>query len=142
MLNSIIIRVSGFLVGVLLARTVFGPSRFGLYAVSQIVLAVLLSANELGVSAAIIRWEGDSQHRRDGLHPVYGDEYGVVRRTVRDSALDRTAARLTGCDRMLRVLCLWRSSTLLRLPLALLAREFAQGRRMAVDLLNFGVDPL
>ena len=43
----------------MLARTVFGPKVYGLYAVSQIVLAVLLSANELGVSAAIIRWEGD-----------------------------------------------------------------------------------
>ena len=48
-----------FAFGALLARTVFGPSAWGLYAVSQIVLTVLLSANELGVSLAIIRWDGD-----------------------------------------------------------------------------------
>ena len=45
--------------GVVLARTVFGPEAFGLYAVSQVILAVLLSANEMGVSLAIVRWDGD-----------------------------------------------------------------------------------
>src|SRR4029077_13861853 len=58
-LNTAIVRICNFLVGALLARTVFGPSAWGLYAVSQIVLAVLLSAHELGVTGAIIRWDGD-----------------------------------------------------------------------------------
>jgi len=59
LINTVVLRVSNFFVGVLLARTVFGPSAWGLYAVSQIVIAVLLSANELGVSGALIRWDGD-----------------------------------------------------------------------------------
>ena len=142
MLNSIIIRVSGFLVGVLLARTVFGPSTFGLYAVSQIVLAVLLSANELGVSAAIIRWEGD-------IRGIAGTVFtlSMATSTALYAVLYVTApsiARLLGspdATRMLRVLCLCVIiDALCAVPLALLAREFAQGRRMAVDLLNFGVD--
>ena len=58
-LNTAVVRVCNFCVGAVLARTVFGPSAWGLYAVSQIVLAVLLSANELGVTGAIIRWDGN-----------------------------------------------------------------------------------
>ena len=141
MLNSIVIRVTGFLVGVVLARTVFGPEVYGLYAVSQIVLAVLLSANELGVSAAIIRWEGDI---RSFARTVF--TLSMATSTALYVALYAAApsiARLLGspdATRMLRVLCLCVIiDALCAVPLALLTREFAQGRRMVVDLLNFSV---
>ncbi|MGO9221534.1 MAG: oligosaccharide flippase family protein [Streptosporangiaceae bacterium] len=141
MLNTIVVRVSNFAVGVLLARTVFGPSVFGLYAVSQIVLAVLLSANELGVSAAIIRWEGDI---RSFARTVF--TLSVVSSTVIYVGLYACApaiARLLGSPDatfMLRILCLCVIiDGLASVPLALLTREFAQGRRMLVDLANFVV---
>ena len=139
MLNTIVVRVSNFAVGVVLARTVFGPSVFGLYAVSQIVLAVLLSANELGVSAAIIRWEGDI---RSFARTVF--TLSVVSSTVIYLGLYASAssiARLLGSPDatfMLRILCLCVIiDGLASVPLALLTREFAQGRRMLVDLANF-----
>ncbi len=107
----------------------------------QIVLAVLLSANELGVSAAIIRWEGDI---RSFARTVF--TLSMVTSTALYVALYATApsiARLLGspdATRMLRVLCLCVIiDALCAVPLALLTREFAQGRRMVVDLLNFGV---
>ena len=141
MLNTIVVRVSNFAVGVVLARTVFGPSVFGLYAVSQIVLAVLLSANELGVSAAIIRWEGDI---RSFARTVF--TLSVVASTVIYLGLYASAssiARLLGSPDatfMLRILCLCVIiDGLASVPLALLTREFAQGRRMLVDLANFVV---
>ena len=59
MVNTLVLRVANFTVGVVLARTVFGPHAWGLYAISQLVLSVLLSANEMGVSLAVVRWEGD-----------------------------------------------------------------------------------
>ena len=59
MINTLVLRVANFTVGVILARTVFGPKEWGLYAVSQLVLSVLLSANEMGVSLAVVRLEGD-----------------------------------------------------------------------------------
>ena len=142
MLNTIVVRISNFAVGVVLARTVFGPSVFGLYAVSQIVLAVLLSANELGVSAAIIRWEGDI---RSFARTVF--TLSVVASTViYVGALRARApsiARLLGSPDatfMLRILCICVIiDGLASVPLALLTREFAQGRRMMVDLANFVV---
>jgi O-antigen/teichoic acid export membrane protein len=141
LLNTIVVRVSNFAVGVVLARTVFGPSVFGLYAVSQIVLAVLLSANELGVSAAIIRWEGDI---RSFARTVF--TLSVASSTVIYIALYASAgaiARLLGspdATYMLRILCICVIiDGLASVPLALLTREFAQGRRMVVDLANFVV---
>jgi PST family polysaccharide transporter len=141
MLNTIVVRISNFAVGVVLARTVFGPSVFGLYAVSQIVLAVLLSANELGVSAAIIRWEGDI---RSFARTVF--TLSVVASTVIYLGLYASAssiARLLGSPDatfMLRILCICVIiDGLASVPLALLTREFAQGRRMLVDLANFVV---
>ena len=141
LLNTIVVRISNFAVGVVLARTVFGPSVFGLYAVSQIVLAVLLSANELGVSAAIIRWEGDI---RSFARTVF--TLSVVSSTIIYIGLYAAAgsiARLLGspdATYMLRILCICVIiDGLASVPLALLTREFAQGRRMVVDLSNFVV---
>ena len=141
MLNTAVVRVCNFLVGVLLARTVFGPSAWGLYAVSQIVLAVLLSANELGVSAAIIRWDGNI---RSFARTVF--TLSVVSSTVVYAALFATApaiARLLGspdATGMLRLLCICVIiDGFTTVPIALLSREFAQGKRMLVDIVNFVV---
>ena len=140
-LNTAIVRVCNFLVGALLARTVFGPSAWGLYAVSQIVLLVLLSANELGLSAAIIRWDGDV---RSFARTVF--TLSVVSSTLIYVVLYVTApaiARLLGspdATSMLRLLCVCVIiDGLAVVPLALITREFAQGRRMLADLTNFVV---
>ena len=140
-LNTAIVRVCNFMVGALLARTVFGPSAWGLYAVSQIVLAVLLSANELGVSGAIIRWDGNI---RSFARTVF--TLSVVSSTLIYVVLYVTApavARLLGspdATSMLRLLCICVIiDGLAAVPLSLITREFAQGKRMLADLANFVV---
>jgi O-antigen/teichoic acid export membrane protein len=140
-LNTAIVRVCNFMAGALLARTVFGPSAWGLYAVSQIVLAVLLSANELGVSGAIIRWDGNI---RSFARTVF--TLSVASSTLIYVVLYVTApavARLLGspdATSMLRLLCICVIiDGFASVPVALLAREFAQGRRMLADLANFVV---
>lgn len=139
MLNTVVVRISNFLVGVLLARTVFGPRVWGLYAVSQVVITILLSANELGIDAAVIRWEGDV---RVFVRTVC--TLSVASSCVIYAGLFASAsyiAQLLGspdATTMLRVLCLCVIiDGFACVPLALLTRSFAQGRRMVVDLLNF-----
>jgi PST family polysaccharide transporter len=139
MLNTVVVRISNFLVGVVLARTVFGPTVWGLYAVSQVVITVLLSANELGIDAAVVRWEGDV---RAFVRTVC--TLSVTSSTVIYAGLFASApyiARLLGSPHattMLRVLCVCVIiDGFACVPLALLTRDFAQGRRMVVDLLNF-----
>ena len=141
LLNTIVVRVSNFMVGILLARTVFGPKIFGLYAVSQVVITILLSANELGIDAAMIRWEGDV---RVFARTVF--TLSVASSTAIYAGLFFTApyvASLLGspsATSMLRILCLVVIiDGFACVPLALLTREFAQGRRMLVDTLNFVV---
>jgi len=138
-LNSLVIRIAGFAAGVVLWRSLFGPAVFGLYAVSQVILTVLLSVNELGVSAAIIRWEGDILSFARTVFTL-----SLATSTVLYGVLYATApsiARLLGspdATTMLRVLCICVIiDGACAVPLALLNREFAQGRRMVIDFLNF-----
>ena len=140
-LNTAVLRIANFGVGVVLARTAFGPKAFGLYAVSQVILAVLLSANELGVSLAIVRWQEDV---RSFARTVYS-------LSVASSALFYAgllvgapyAARLLGSPHatgMIRVLSLCVViDGLACVPLALLNRTFAQRRLMLVNSVNFAV---
>lgn len=51
-------RVGTLAIGVLLAR-LLGPRDFGTFAVALVALLAVLSFNELGVSLAIVRWQGD-----------------------------------------------------------------------------------
>ncbi len=136
MLNTVVVRVSNFMVGVILARTVFGPKVCGLYAVSQVVITILLSANELGIDAAIVRWDGDVR---------------VFVRTVFTLSVASSSSSTPVCSSPRRTIARACSAhpdatTMLRhsvplviidgfacVPLALLTRDFAQGRRMLVD---------
>ena len=141
MINTVVLRIANFATGVLLARTVFGPEAFGLYAVSQVILAVLLSANELGVSLAVVRWEGDV---RDFARTVFS--LSVLSSIIFYCALYATApqlARLLGSPHattMIRVLSLCVVvDGLACVQLALLTRTFAQGRMMLANSLTFVV---
>ena len=141
-LNTAIVRVCNFMVGALLARTVFGPSAWGLYAVSQIVLAVLLSANELGVSGGHHPVGREHpQLRPDGLHACRWSSSTLIYVVLYVTA--PAVARLLGspdATSMLRLLCICVIiDGLAAVPLSLITREFAQGKRMLADLANFVV---
>jgi O-antigen/teichoic acid export membrane protein len=138
-LNTVVLRVSSFGVTVLLARTVFGPRAFGLYAVSQVVLNLLLSANEMGVSLAIVRWKGDVR--------IFART--VCTLTIASSsflycalfAIAPEFARMLGspgATGMVRIMCLCVIiDGIVCVPLALLTRTFAQRSLFLIELLNF-----
>jgi O-antigen/teichoic acid export membrane protein len=138
-LNTLVLRIANFGTTVLLARTVFGPQAFGLYAVSQVILALLLSANEMGVSLAIVRWDTDV---RQFARTVY--TLAVASSTLLYLMLYAAAPELArvlgspGATDMVRVLCLTVIiDGLVCVQLALLTRVFAQRRLMLVNALNF-----
>jgi PST family polysaccharide transporter len=141
MINTLVLRGANFAVGVILARTVFGPHEWGLYAVSQLVLSVLLSANEMGVSLAVVRLEGDIR--------------GIARTALTLSLLSSsvlTAALFFGAPAVADLLGSPGAVNLIRLlslcvlidgfvcvPFSLINREFMQGRRMVVEGIGFVV---
>ncbi len=57
LLNNFVGKLGSFLVGIAVVR-ILSPDQFGSYAVGLVVLTVLLSVNELGVSVAVVQRPG------------------------------------------------------------------------------------
>ncbi|WP_117210351.1 oligosaccharide flippase family protein [Allorhizocola rhizosphaerae] len=139
LLNTVLVRIGNFAMGVILARYLLGPHEWGLYAVGAVVLAVLLSANEMGVSLALIRWEGDVRRFAPTVLTLSTLSsltlYGAL------FALAPTIASLLGsaeATNLLRVLCFAVViDGIACVPNGKLTRDFAQGKRMAIDLATF-----
>ncbi|MFU8875992.1 oligosaccharide flippase family protein [Micromonospora sp. SL4-19] len=142
MINTIVRRVGTFATGVVLARLFFGPYEWGLYAVGLLVLAMLLSFNEMGVSLALVRWDGDIRR----FAPTV-----LTLSTVSSSAFylllfvtAPTVARMLGSPEattMLRLLCLTVIiDGIACVPIGKLNREFQQFRRTIVEVANLLVN--
>ena len=141
LINTVVRRVGTFASGVVLARLFFGPYEWGLYAVGLLVLAMLLSLNEMGVSLALVRWEGDIRRFAPTVLTISTLSSTALYLVLYLSA--PTVASLLGSPEattMLRVLCI---SVIIDgiacVPLGKLNREFQQFKRTVVDILNFAV---
>ncbi|MBM9503525.1 oligosaccharide flippase family protein [Streptomyces sp. KK5PA1] len=132
-------RLGNFATGIVLARFALGPAAWGVYGLAQTVLLVLLSANELGVSLAIIRWEGDARRFAPTVLSL-----SVLSSTALYVALFAVAPAVAhalgspDATAVLRVMCLCVVlDGISQVPAGFLTREFAQGRRMVIDAANF-----
>ncbi|MFE5673909.1 oligosaccharide flippase family protein [Streptomyces erythrochromogenes] len=139
LINTVVMRLGNFATGIILARYFLGPEAWGVYGIAQTVLLVLLSANELGVSLAIVRWEGDPRRFAPTVLTLSAASscllYAVLFATAPAVADVLGSPEASG---VLRVMCLCVVlDGLSQVPAGFLTREFAQGRRMAVDGLNF-----
>ncbi|CAM5439435.1 lipopolysaccharide biosynthesis protein [Streptomyces avidinii] len=139
LINTVVMRLGNFATGIVLARFFLGPEAWGVYGIAQTVLLVLLSANELGVSLAIVRWEGDPRRFAPTVLTL-----SAVSSCLLYAVLFAVAPAVAGvlgspeASGVLRVMCLCVVlDGLSQVPAGFLTREFAQGRRMAVDGLNF-----
>jgi O-antigen/teichoic acid export membrane protein len=141
LINTVVMRLGNFATGILLARFALGPAEWGVYGIAQTVLLVLLSANELGVGLAIVRWEGDARRFAPTVLTLSALSSGLLYVTLFAAA--PTVAGLLGSPdaaNVLRVMCLCvLIDGVAQVPAGFLTREFAQGKRMIVDALNFVV---
>ncbi|MFE9933259.1 oligosaccharide flippase family protein [Streptomyces sp. NPDC005533] len=139
LVNTVVMRLGNFVTGIILARFFLGPEAWGVYGIAQTVLLVLLSANELGVSLAIVRWEGDPRRFAPTVLTLSALSSGLLYVVL--FAVAPAVAGVLGSPEaagVLRVMCLCVVlDGLAQVPAGFLTREFAQGRRMAVDGLNF-----
>lgn len=139
LVNTVVLRLGNFVTGVILARYVLGPAAWGVYGIAQTVLLVLLSANELGVGLAIVRWEGDPRRFAPTVLTLSTISSCLLYAAL-FAAAPAVARSLGSPDAagMLRVMCLCVVlDGLAQVPGGFLTREFAQGRRMAIDAVNF-----
>ncbi|MER6029969.1 oligosaccharide flippase family protein [Streptomyces sp. NPDC001851] len=139
LINTVVMRLGNFATGILLARFALGPAQWGVYGISQTVLLVLLSANELGVSLAIVRWDGDPRRFAPTVLTLATASSGLLY-----AALFLSAPPVAGlldspeASGVLRVMCLCLViDGVAQVPAGFLTREFAQGRRMVIDAVNF-----
>ena len=130
-------KFSLFGIGILLAR-LLGPHAFGTYAVAYVAMTAVLTFNELGVSLAIIRWEGDPAEIIPTVTTISLLVSAVIyagcffAAPVYASAMGAPAA--TSVVRVLAVLVLIDGFT--NTPIALLQRSFRQGQRTIADQVN------
>ena len=135
--STLLNKVSMLGIGVMLAR-LLGPHAFGTYAVAYVALVALLNFNEIGMSVAIIRWQGDP---------------GEIVPTVRTISVSVSAFMYICCflaapayasamgapaaSTIVRILALAvLSDGFTGTPAALLQRNFRQGRRTIADMVN------
>jgi O-antigen/teichoic acid export membrane protein len=139
--NTVVIRIGNFLTGVVLARGLLGPRDWGLYAIGLAALAVMLAANEMGVSLAIVRWEGDVR----GFAPTVLTLstlsstllYGLLFVLAPQIARALGSADATGVLRVLGIAVIIDGISCV--PAGMLNRTFAQRSRMLIDAANFVV---
>jgi PST family polysaccharide transporter len=141
LLNTVVIRIGTFGSSVILARYLLSPSDWGLYAVGLVALTILLSANEMGVSLAMVRWDGDVRRYAPTVLTLSTISsvglYGLFFLAA------PTIARLLGsaqATNVLRVLCFSVViDGLACVPNGYITREFRQVTRMMLDLGSFVV---
>jgi PST family polysaccharide transporter len=141
LINTVVLRLGNFATGIVLARFALGPAEWGVYGLAQTVLLVLLSANELGVGLAIVRWEGDPRRFAPTVLTLSTLSSGLLYVAL-FAAAPAVGSLLGSPDAagVLRVMCLCVViDGIAQVPAGFLTREFAQGRRMVIDTLNFVV---
>jgi O-antigen/teichoic acid export membrane protein len=141
MVNTLVLRVANFTVGVVLARTVFGPQAWGLYAISQLVLSVVLSANEMGVSLAVVRWEGDIRGiARTALTLSLASSAALCALLFFFAPSLASFLGSPGATSLIRLLSLCvLIDGFVCVPFSLINREFMQARRLVVEAAGFVV---
>ncbi|HEU5354338.1 MAG TPA: oligosaccharide flippase family protein [Actinocrinis sp.] len=137
--NTVVMRLGNFLTGVILARGLLGPRDWGLYAIGLVALAVLLSANELGVSLAIVRWDEDPKRFAPTVLTLSVISscllYLVLFFAAPEFARLLGAADATSMLRVLGVAVI--VDGIACVPASVLTRNFAQRQRMFIDSANF-----
>jgi len=138
--NTAVSRFGTLAIGIVLAR-VLGPVQFGTFAVATVALVAVLSFNELGVSLAIVRWQGDPKEIAATVTTISVVASalltvgGYLAAPSFASAMGDPSA--TDVVRLMMVCIL--INGLVATPAALLQREFRQGQRMVIDQVNVWV---
>ncbi|MFN0088929.1 MAG: oligosaccharide flippase family protein [Acidimicrobiales bacterium] len=136
--NSAFTRVAQLGVGVLLARLI-APEQFGAYAAALVVLNILLSFSELGVSVALVRHKGDPADIAPTVATLSMASSGALALLTALAAPWAAAAmsapETTGVLRLMAATLVLAGPS--AVPAALLQRDFRQRRKTTIDLTSF-----
>ena len=138
LLNSFAARVLDVVAGLVIARVV-SPNEFGTYTVALLVMAIVLSMNEAGLSVAVIRWkEGVDRVTPTAVSCSLASSAAWFRADVLRRIRNRHAAERSRRDHPDPCPLRRRPARRhLHDPNALLMRAFQQRRRAAAQLSGF-----
>lgn len=138
LLNSAAARVLNVLAGLIIARVV-SPEEFGTYAAALLVMTVVLSMNEVGLSVAVIRWQGALERITptavSGSLLSSAAWFALMFLTAPAVAEVLNAPEATTAIRVLSLGVLLDGVS--TIPNALLMRAFQQRRRAVAELTGF-----
>ena len=141
LLNNVVIRLGTLISGIILAR-LLTPEDYGVYAVALVVLTVLLSMNEMGVSLAVIRWDDDIRSFAPTVMTLSLASsallYGACYVAAPSLASLMNAPGATDVLRLLSLLVL--IDAIATVPSGILTREFLQAKRFVADLSSFAIE--
>lgn len=132
------LRVGSLAAGIVLAR-LLSPTDYGVYAIALVVLTLLQSFNELGVSLALVRWAGDVRQIAATVMTVSIGSSAIL------YAITYVAAPafcgLLGAPQAIGVVRLMCVAVVIdgvaTVPVGLLNRTFMQRQRFAGDAASF-----
>ena len=137
-LGSIALRLGNFSVGIIAAHLI-APAQFGVFAVALTVQAIIINGSDLGVSAYIVRHDGDMDEVGPTVTTIAVVSAAVLAVVMALSApwlsteLGSHAATSPVRILSLTVLLAGVSSV----PGAVITREFRQDKRFVADFANF-----
>lgn len=133
--NTGISRAWTLILGIILAR-ILEPQDYGVYTVGLVVLSILQSMNELGVSVGIVRWPGDPARPAKTAVTLAATSsallYLLCFLAAPGVASAMGAPQATGVLRLLTLGVLL--DGLSSVPNALITRELLQARRAVADV--------
>lgn len=137
-MNSAFTRVSQVAVGILLARLI-APEQFGVYAAALVVLNIVLSVSEMGVSVALVRMPGDISRVAPTvttLSLLSGSVLAIACGAGAPWFADAlNAPEATGLIRVMALALVVGGAS--AVPAAILQREFRQDLKLAADVSSF-----
>jgi len=135
--NTIVGRLVTTVVGIVMAR-ILVPEDYGVFAIAVVSLNALLSANELGVSLAVVRWPGDPRLIAPSVNAIAVSSsscFVAIGMFLAPSIASwMHAPQATGVLRLLLLSALVDGVT--SAPAGLLTRSFRQKTRALIDLAN------
>jgi O-antigen/teichoic acid export membrane protein len=143
LLNSAAARGLNVVAGLAIARLV-APDEFGSYAAGLVVLTALLSMNEIGVSVAIVRWQGDVKKvAPTAVTCALASSLAWFLLAFFGAPLIGSILKAPEAIPVIRILSFGLLlDGLSSIPNALLMRAFQQRRRAVADLLGFVIGAL
>ncbi|GAA1945703.1 lipopolysaccharide biosynthesis protein [Amycolatopsis minnesotensis] len=137
-INSVVGRVCQVGVSILLARLI-APDQFGLFAVALVVLNIVLSVSEMGVSVALIRTPGDVKDIAPTVTTLsFASGTGLALLCVLGApwfAAELNAPGAAGVIQLMSVALVISGAS--AVPGAMLQRDFRQDHKAIADLAGF-----